>query len=132
MGYVRKTPVIKLMFDDEEYEGLEIRMESMPLGEFLEIDKLSQDDGHDAFRKMIEQLASHLRDWNLEEENGTPVPANLEGLKKQDLVFVRAIVNGYRGALFGVGNPLPQKSSNGDQSQEALIPMETLSPSQAS
>lgn len=146
MGYVRKAPIVNLVFDDEEYEGLEIRMKSMPLGEFIEMDQKLQDadddrdgktqnaNGHrdEAFSTTMKKLSDKLVSWNLEREDRTPVPATYDGLLEQDLVFVRDILHAYKVSLFGVDNPLPEGSSDGETFPEASIPMETLSPSQAS
>ncbi|MGH7774463.1 MAG: hypothetical protein ACREQA_19745 [Candidatus Binatia bacterium] len=132
MGYVRKAPVVKLIFSGEEYEGLEIRMKSMPLGDFLDLDSQVRDTGDDnseAFENVIKRVASKLISWNLVQEDQTPIPATFEGLLEQDLVFVRDILDAYRVSLFGVDTPLPSSSDSGRQLEEELIPMETLSKS---
>lgn len=136
MGYVRKVRPVKLIFDDEEYAGLEIRMKPMPLGEFLglydQVHEIEDDDKSGSFESVIRGTADKLVGWNLENEDGTPVPATFEGLLEQDLVFVRDIISGYKSALFGVDSPLSQDSNSGSQLEEVSIPMEILSESHAS
>jgi hypothetical protein len=125
MGYQRK--VYRLVFDDPEMDGLEVRAKSVSLGAMRKAA-----DSDDEFL-MMELFAKALVSWNLEDD-GEPVPATLEGLEDQDPEFVTAIITAWTGTISGVpdASPLGGGSDSGRRSLEASIPMETLSPSRAS
>jgi hypothetical protein len=76
-GYRREKPVYKLIFADEEFDGLEVMAKSLPLGEFMELQKLqaraTEDPG--AAEKIVRTLGRVLVSWNLEDDDGKPVPA---------------------------------------------------------
>jgi hypothetical protein len=134
MGYKREPTIYKLKFEDPEFEGLEIRTKSVPLGVFLDMEELISRERPD--RETVDKLFRHfagiLVGWNLEDENDIPVPATVEGLYSQDLRFVRVVIDAWREAMVDVPAPLAQASDDGELSPEASIPMEPLSPSQAS
>jgi len=139
-GYVRKR-TFKLKFADEEMDGLEVRARSASMERYLEIaqiqDAIDEADSpsaaeYDVIRRLGAQLAEHLVDWNLQEEDGTPVPCTADGLMSQDMLFVYAIVEAWMEAAAGVSAPKAQNSNGGPPSVEASLPMEPLSPSRAS
>lgn len=149
MGYKPKKKVYKLIFEDPELNGLEVKATSTPLGSFLDSmtdlttkeekpsDKLearvamaSATVG--AFEKQLAEFANCLVEWNLEFDDGTPVPATVEGLRTQDIDFVKDILTAWQEAISGVSGPLDDSSTSGESSLVASLPMETLSASQAS
>lgn len=133
MGYRRKPQVYKLRFEDEEYEGLVVRVRSLPLGQFLEITRLA--DEAEANPQQVEALltafASALVDWNLEEDGPDgevwSVPADKNGLYRQDLDFVFMLIREWMQAIAGVPAPLGEGSTSGPTSEELSLPMEPLS-----
>ena len=139
MGYRKKVTVLKLVFED--HEGLEVRMRSVPLGPFLDISKLAEMAGDsyvpapqdvEKIDQLFTAFAEYLIDWNLEDEDGTPVPATLEGVRKQDFDFALLMVMEWIQAAAGVPSPLERPSNSAGTSQEVSLPMEPLSPSLAS
>jgi hypothetical protein len=135
MGYRRERKIYNLIFEDEDMRGLEVKTSSVPIGEILKLSHLGADlkNSSDVDSSNVETLFSVFADalisWNLEDENGTPVPATIEGLYSQDADFVLAIITTWANVVGGVSRPLNRNSSNGKQYPEELIPMETLSPS---
>lgn len=125
MGYQRK--IYKLVFDDPEMNGLEVRARSVSIGAMRKVQETN-----DEFL-MMELFSKALVSWNLEDD-GVPVPATLEGLQDQDADLVLAIVGAWMGTIAGVpdASPLDDASNSGKPSLEASIPMEPLSASQAS
>lgn len=90
MGYERST--LKLKFADPQFEGLEVRMKRLPIGDMLavtslaELSKLGQDadatldaataaEGKRALDTLLAMLAGSMLSWNLEVE-GVPVPTD--------------------------------------------------------
>ncbi len=117
-------------------QGLVVRAQSVPLGVFLELIELKEVDtknitAEDAAKvdRLFTGFADALVSWNLENEDGSPVPATADGLKSQDIDFVMQIVSAWIAALSQVPDFLVNKSSDGGKSLEQSIPMETSSPS---
>lgn len=81
-GYRRKPKGYRLHFEGEEFEGLEVSATSLSLGDFLEVSSLAAKVGEsgrnvsaEEASKLFITFSDSLIDWNLEEEDGTPVPA---------------------------------------------------------
>lgn len=132
-GYRRPAKVYKLVFADEEMAGLEVRARSVPLGGFLDLLKLAKARGGkldpaqvDNIGKLFEAFSKALVSWNLEDDEGVPVPATLDGLHSQDIDFVFSIILAWMDAIAGVPAPLERTSPGGVPSEEALIPMAAL------
>lgn len=129
MGYKQKNKVYNLKFEDPDLEGLEVKMTSMTTGELMELTSLrdSKDIGSDA-EKMLRIFASHLRSWNLEEEDDTPVPATYEGILTQDFDFVSVIIDAWMEYVGDVKPDLKEQSNSGGTSLAESIPMEISVP----
>jgi hypothetical protein len=76
-------------------------------------------------RDMLTMFANALIEWNLEDENGVPVPPTLEGIESQDLPFVLSLVEAWTSILAGTSEDLGKDSDSGERFPEELIPMET-------
>ncbi|MGR6923083.1 hypothetical protein ACU635_53265 [[Actinomadura] parvosata] len=133
MGYKRPTKVYKLVFaEDDDMAGLEVRARSMSTGALLDMAplldlKLSASptaEEMESIAELLEKFAQVLVSWNLEDEDGQPVPATLEGLLDQDIDFVIRIIMAWADAISGVPAPLPQTSPDGEPSLAASIPMD--------
>lgn len=123
MGYVRKARIYRLVFDEGDMAGFECRLRSTSFESIISSTGIQYD---------VEVLAEALVDWNLERADGTPVPVSLDSVRAQDPGFINAVMKAYSDAIFGVPGPLGESSSSGQPSPEASLPMEPLSPSQAS
>lgn len=129
MGYRRQPKVFRLTFEDEP--ELEVYVRSAPLGQILGLLEFAKALGGDFKPEDVERLdelfaafVSCLKEWNLEDEDGTPIPATIDGLKSQDMDFVLELIMAWMEAVVSVSAPLKRKSSSGDQSPEGSIPME--------
>src|SRR6266508_6176808 len=138
-GYVRQRKVYRLRFEDEDMAGLVVQARSAPLGQFLGLTKLAELERGKVRPEDMEKVdglfrgfAACLVDWNLESEDGTPVPATLEGLYTQDIDFILQIIFAWIEGIAGVQVPLGQPSSDGGKSLEGSMPMATLSPNHQS
>lgn len=133
MGYQR--PTLKLIFADEEMEGLEVRARRLSVEELLHIFGMA-DAEHLASNPTAERveradqllaaLAATLLSWNLEDRDGVPVPLTVEGLRTQDMPLIVAVRSALLDASTGVSRPLPPASPDGEPSLEESIPMEVL------
>lgn len=132
MGYKRNPKIYHLTWADGEYAGLEVNIRSLNMGQLLEAKSGKGADGKDGLEGTVELLADRIVDWNLEDEDGNPVPATLEAMKGEDDDFVLGIINRWMEAVSGVPAPLDETSNSGEISQVASIPTEPLSESLAS
>ena len=134
MGYKRGPRIYKLIFDDPEYEGLEVRASSLTirkLREIVNLRGLDSNNPHEANKasdRMFSTFADCLISWNLEDELGNPVPATLEGIENQETDFIMPIIGVWMDTITGATGPLDQTSSDGELFPVGSIPMETLSP----
>lgn len=133
MGYKRPTTVYLLKFADRD--GLEVRACSVPVGRIMVLQeqatKLKDGDAtaFDEARELFAAFADSLRSWNLEEDDGAPVPATLPGVMSLEFGFAAEILLAWFEAIASVPGPLDRRSTGGSPSVELSIPMEMLSPS---
>jgi hypothetical protein len=144
MGYRRTRKVYVLDFADTDLDGLEVKARSVSLGDGLEFDSLLQAiadiaqredatlaDQKQAVRDLAEAFAAVLVDWNLEGDDGNPVPPSADALYGLEQGDLQLLVRAWRMAASGVPGPLEPPSNAGERSAEESIPMEPLSPSPA-
>lgn len=115
-GYRRERKVFVLKF--EEHPGLMVRVRSISTGALLELgavaDKAKTGD-QDAVKGLLSAFAGALVSWNLEEEDGTPVPCTLAALIGEEMDFVVPMVTAWMNNMSGsvVGGELGKESSSG-------------------
>jgi|ERR1051325_3813398 hypothetical protein len=132
MGFEPKRKTYKLIFDDEEMNGLVVRCHSLPMGDLIALmrltdikgDEVSSEQGQLPFRKFADSLV----EWNVT-HNGEPVPPTFEGVMSQDLDFINVVIGAWMKNVAGIPGPLAQSSTNGSRFPVDLLPMEALSPS---
>lgn len=138
-GFQRKT--YRLVFPEgTEWAGLEVRLRGLSvdgLTKLATLADLKDVDSDDFSPEMIEKLepvwqvlAYGLISWNLEDENGEPVP--VDSFRGEDMGMLLAILNEWSETVGGVTAALKARSSGGKPFPEGSLPMEALSPSQAS
>ena len=135
MGYVR--PTLKLVFDEEHHgdlAGLEVRMRRASIDQVMQVSKLmalrGKDDADlsaadlDRIGELFALVGDRMIGWNLEDDDGAPIPATVEALRDQDPALVYAVISAWMEAVAGVSAPLAKPSSDGDPSLEESIPMD--------
>lgn len=130
MGFRKKTkPVVLVFAGDPDLDGLEVHVKGKTLGEYLEIVGLTESEIYGpALVRQLEEFAKGLISWNLEEEDGSPVPATRDAVFALDKDMALKIATRWFERLEGVVDaPLPESSPAGEPSQVASIPTETLS-----
>ena len=129
-GYRVQSTIYNLTF--AKFEGLEISIKGLTTGQMMEMwdaKAASKSDSEVTVSKgtndMFEMFVDALKEWNLEDEEGVPVPKTMDGIKSLDLPFVLSLCEGWTTALAGTGEELGKDLPSGNKSQEELIPMET-------
>jgi hypothetical protein len=125
MGFKPTRKRYHLKFADPEMNGLEVVAHAGSTGDVLAIMGLSDGDVH-AGAESLKVFAKCLVSWNIEDEDGKPVPADLDGLKSLDLDFVMLLIQGWVQAVQDVPAPLEKPSNSGKPYPEASLPMEAL------
>lgn len=139
MGFRAKRKVIVLQFADD-LEGLEVRAHSLSMAELLDLgDQIAalESGGLGALsevRGLINQFAEHLESWNLEDEDGAPVPMTAEAVLEQDPGMVIEMVLAWAEGVVTIrkSDPLDPSSTNGTPSALSSVPMASTSASLAS
>ncbi|MEU8362316.1 hypothetical protein AB0C27_40490 [Nonomuraea sp. NPDC048882] len=141
MGGYKRARTVKLTWaDDTELAGFEVRAKRISVRKFLALAPLLEADLASFSKEEVDQMEDlflmfgrELVSWNLEDEDtGEPIPCTPDAFLDADLPLAVEIITAYGQNVAGVSPPLDGGSPSGDQSQEASIPMEPLSPSPAS
>jgi hypothetical protein len=101
MGYRPQRISRKLDFSGTEYDGLEITVRSVPMSVMLDMLATVGAQEPTAYRHVTTTLAYALESWNVEDEEGQPVPAGLDGLLSQDPAFITAVIKAWMTAMAG-------------------------------
>lgn len=156
MGYQR--PILCIKFEGPEVgdlDGLEVMCRRMSVGHIENLQALAQTtpdmedpENFARFNRIIKILADHLVSWNLEDENGIPVPlvgfvedeqgkkvldkdgsplrVAVQSLRRLDFPFIMGLAQGWMAQAIGVTPPLSTPSRDGEPFLEGSIPMTDL------
>jgi hypothetical protein len=130
MAYRRERRIYILEFADPEYEGLEIKVRSIPIRELTELMVLDPESEDPAVRvssinKLMAAFAEALVSWNMTDENGAPLPATLEYIESEETDFVLTCIAQWMAVISRVNDasPLDGNSTPGPAIQEAPSPV---------
>jgi hypothetical protein len=139
MGYQPTRPTFKLIFKDDEFDGLGVRTTSPSLGALQETMRLagsaSDSQDYSQLDKMIDLFAELLLEWNVEDDAGAPVPPTVPGLQAQPAPFVMSLIKAWGEQMrqsVQVPDPLDETSTGGSLSGVPSLPMDPSSTSRAS
>jgi hypothetical protein len=156
MGFRPEPTIYKLVFEEDTgLAGLTVRARSCTIGEFtemlrgstdaeLDFSSISDDDPMKALSavrdygraaaaandKTFAMFAKYLVEWDLEDFDGTPIPATLEGILSVEKPVLNKIIAAWHTAMMVVDTPLPKASTNGRSSEEAILGLGNSSVSQ--
>lgn len=135
MGYKAKLKTYLVQFQEgHEYHGAEARLRGITYAEWEQMTGMDGGDGDNNGAKSVQRFVEHLVSWNLEDENGRPLPTTMDAVRALDKDLMAALNNAWIQTLIGVhdADPLPESSPSGGPSLVESVPMEALSPSLAS
>ncbi|TDC47637.1 hypothetical protein E1281_25895 [Actinomadura sp. KC345] len=132
MGYRRKAKLITLKFADPEYIGFECVVKSLPVKQFLKLAALQDSEEVEAVEALLQMFTRALVRWNLEDDDGRPVPTTYDAVAELDFDFVMDLIDRWTAAMGGVDEDLGKGSTSGQSFPEVSIPTELLSPSPVS
>lgn len=151
MAYRRKPKVFKVTFEaPHPLDGLTLTTHALSVREFAEFglklasvsqieqagtdaEKLKSLSGLlDSVDEVRALFADALISWDMEEEDGSPTPATLEGVQSLSDNEFYPILNEWLAAIGGVDENLGKDSGSGGTFPELSEMMEPLSANQAS
>ena len=132
MGFKPREKIYTLDFSGTELDGLLITTVPISAEQFYAVSEIADASKNNSefVKGLTPEFISVVREWNLENEDDTPVPVTAEALfRRLEFKDVTVILDAWLEAMVGVSSPLDQPSSGGDLSLVESLPMEPLSPS---
>jgi len=128
MGYEAPGTGNKLDFTGTAHEGLEVTVDSVPLGLLMDImgsfgalqamgEQLDIEVAQPVIESLIDNFGQVLESWNVE-KRGVPVPATPAGIRTLDFSFFMVIVGAWLTGTAEAPPPLPGTSPSGGTSPE--------------
>lgn len=130
-GYTPARRVYDL--DVDGHPDLTVRARSLSLGEVFELAEafdakifgpVIAPENLPHLERVMEAFGGALVEWNLTDDDGTPVPATTAGLRTLDAHLFKAVALAWIEAITAVPRPLGPPSPGGGPSPEASIPMD--------
>lgn len=134
MGFQPKRKIYSLDFTGTELEGFEVKIRAISSDQYYTVADISAAAENNAgfIKALLPEMIAVIKSWNLEDEEGNPVPVSAEGLMHEfELKQVGDIISAWLDVYAGVSAPLDQPSDDGGLSLVESLPMEVSSPSQA-
>lgn len=134
MGFQRKRKLYDLDFEGTALEGLSMVMRGLSVSEYLELSaladlaKASTEKQVEEVRALFVRVANKIERWDLEDEDGKPIPPSTDELMSWDFDDAMATVDAWMAKVQGVPDPLEQKSNGGNKWVGPPIPMDIPSP----
>ena len=134
----RERTLYQLHFEEPELDGFECVMSGVSLDAFIGVSalaaKLETPEGRtqENIEAQFTTLAGSMVSWNLDNDDGQPVPCDYEGLRVQDFDFVMKIKQGWMQALSSVPKASENDSPSGEISPERSLGLAAVSTSRAS
>jgi hypothetical protein len=122
MGFTAPRRTYQLSLGDD-FAGLDVTVRSVSIGEYLRLSGFTNEDRSVSYA--IDQFMANLVAWNLETEDGQPIP--IAEAREQDKELVLALTAAWVESLHGVAAPLEPSSQGGGPSLVESIPTEALS-----
>jgi hypothetical protein len=101
MGFRPKRTPFALDFSGTEYEGLEVTVRPLPMVVMMDVIAAAGARDLAAVRHLHATFGYALESWNVEDDDGQPVPADVDGLLSQDGRFVNAVIEKWCESLSG-------------------------------
>jgi hypothetical protein len=81
------------------------------------------EEAGDANDEIVRMFAASLRNWNVEDKAGEPVPTTLSGVETQEQPFILRIFTAWQKSMSSVSDDLEKDSASGATTLEASLGM---------
>jgi hypothetical protein len=127
MGVRLKSRVFQIQWpDDHDMAGVVVQIRARRMREVIRIFELRENRMSESANQIIDIFGEALVSWNIDDDQGNPIPANADGIRELEDWQWNDILDGYWEAVNGVDGPLSGDSSNGGQPPVELPPMDEL------
>jgi hypothetical protein len=132
MGYRRNPKTLKLTFDGGEMAGLEVSVRRASTATMRHIVTVAEGAQSGTLEErarrvldLCDAFGALIYEWNLEDEQGNPLPATAEVLAQEDASFTIALAYGWIDAMAERAQQLLAQSGR-DEEVEAALPVSSL------
>ena len=123
-GFRLPEKTARINFEGTDYDGAEIQLLlSVTFAQFIALRESAQGDDQETMARLFGETV--LLDWNLEDADGNPIPANSDGMLAIPLELTNLVVQHWVEAVAGVPAPLLPKSGDTSMLAAASTEMET-------
>ena len=123
-GFRLPEKTARINFEGTDYDGAEIQLRlSVKFSEFIALRESAQGEDQETMARLFGETV--LIDWNLEDADGNPIPANSDGMLAIPLELTNLVVQHWVEAVAGVPAPLPRASGDISTLAAASTEMET-------
>lgn len=124
MGYRPPEQTYKLVFADEDMAGFEVRLKSASSEKILELSELKPDlSNTQAIRELYEYFVTRVLSWNLEDDEGNPMPVSASSLYAQEPAWVFRVISAW---LKASATSVQKAEARLDLELESTLPVEAL------
>jgi hypothetical protein len=127
MGFRPEETIYTLEFDGSNMDGLQVKMSALSVGEYGKMIRLMNvtrlEEAGDANDEIVRMFAASLRNWNVEDKAGEPVPTTLSGVETQEQPFILRIFTAWQKSMSSVSDDLEKDSASGATTLEASLGM---------
>jgi len=139
MGFRPKSnesrTVYNLHFEDAAYAEIQIKVTACTVNQFNDImggANATGDEAVNGTNKLLDLFAEHIVSWNLEENDGSPMPITAQSLGDLEQPLVIRLIAAWQAAMVTVPNPSRPGSFSGGNSEELSLGLANGSTSQPS
>jgi hypothetical protein len=123
-GYRIPERTARISFSGTDYDGAEIEVRlSVTFGQFIGLRAAAQGEDQEGMARLFGDNV--LMTWNLEDNNGDPIPANGDGMLAIPLSLTNLVVQHWVEQVAGVPDPLSVPSGDLSTLAAASTGMET-------
>ena len=110
-GFRIPEKTARVTFEGTDYVGAEIVLRlSVTFAQFIALRESAQGEDQEGMARLFGE--SVLMDWNLEDADGNPIPANSDGMLAIPLQLTNLVVRHWVEAVAGVPAPLSETSGD--------------------
>jgi hypothetical protein len=123
-GFRLPEKTARITFEGTDYDGAVIQLRlSVTFAQFIELRESAQGEDQEGMARLFGQNV--LMEWNLDDDDGEPIPADGEGMLAIPLELNNLIVQHWVEAVTGVPAPLVETSGDISTLAAASTAMET-------
>ena len=123
-GFRLPEKTARITFEGTDYDGAEIQVRlSVTFAQFIGLRESAQGEDQEGMARLFGENV--LMDWNLEDVDGRPIPADGDGMLAIPLELTNLVVQHWVEAVAGVPAPLPPASGDISTLAEASTEMGT-------